>query len=256
MVKELYGTEPVFRAVLDYGDELLRQQRGESLLDVMFGKDADLESPSRPEWANLAGFAAEIALTALWESFGISPRAVLGHGTGELAAAHAAGALTLEDGLKLAAALTGPEAALPIVPVKAPALTLVSGVTGGPVHDSRALDNAHWRRLVSAPDAFHDWVQALEEAGIGLVIAMGPAVNPSGALNTMGIPILDCGQLVRDESTGVSEGLARNVAAAYEAGAPVNFAGLFAREERRRIAIPRYPFQRRSFWVQKRRATP
>ena len=42
------------------------------------------------------------------------------------------------------------------------------------------------------------------------------------------------------------------VAAAYEAGTQVSFAGLFAGEERRRIAIPGYPFQRRRFWVQGR----
>ena len=43
------------------------------------------------------------------------------------------------------------------------------------------------------------------------------------------------------------------VAAAYEAGEQVSFAELFAGEERRRIAIPSYPFQRRSFWIKARK---
>ena len=38
-------------------------------------------------------------------------------------------------------------------------------------------------------------------------------------------------------------------AAAYEAGDPVSLAGLFAGEERRRVALPGYPFQRRRFWI-------
>ena len=43
------------------------------------------------------------------------------------------------------------------------------------------------------------------------------------------------------------------VAAAYQAGEQVSFAELFAGEKRRRIAIPSYPFQRRSFWIQARK---
>ena len=42
------------------------------------------------------------------------------------------------------------------------------------------------------------------------------------------------------------------VARAYEAGATVSFAGLFAGESRRRVSLPGYPFQRRSMWVQRR----
>ena len=39
MSNELYRTEPVFRSALDYCVELVKQERGESLLEVMFGKD-------------------------------------------------------------------------------------------------------------------------------------------------------------------------------------------------------------------------
>ena len=45
------------------------------------------------------------------------------------------------------------------------------------------------------------------------------------------------------------------VAAAYEAGLPVAFAGLFAGETRRRISLPTYPFQRRRHWIGPRRDT-
>jgi len=43
------------------------------------------------------------------------------------------------------------------------------------------------------------------------------------------------------------------IAKAYEAGLTVAFAGLFGGEERRRISLPGYPFQRRRFWVQPRK---
>lgn len=39
------------------------------------------------------------------------------------------------------------------------------------------------------------------------------------------------------------------VAKEYEEGASVSFESLFAGEERRRISVPGYPFQRRSYWI-------
>ena len=250
--EELYRTEPAFRAILERCDALLKQERGESLLEIVFTEAGASESGSHYELASPAAFAVEIALTALWESVGIHPRAVLGRGLGEIAAAHTAGALTLEDGLRLSASLTGPDASLPIVPVAAPALTLVSSVTGGLVQDAQELDNAHWRRCIEGGGAFQDGVRTLAETGASLIVAMGPALDFGGFAESIQIPVLNALEPSRDDSPGVGEGFASAVAAAYEAGAPVNFRGLFAGEERRRIAIPGYPFQRRSFWVQKR----
>ena len=256
IAEELYRTEPVFRLVLDRCDELLRKERGESLLDVMFSGGDNLERLDQLEWGNPSSFAVEIALTALWESIGIHPRAVLGQGIGEIAAAHTAGVLTLEDGLRLAAALTGPGAALPIVPVKAPALTLVSGATGRLIHDSGQLDNSHWRRLVTGGRAFEAGLQVLVETGAGLAVTLGSDMQFREAAETVQITILDGLQESHNDSSDGNDSFVGAVAAAYEAGAQVDFRGLFAGEERRRIAVPGYPFQRRSFWVQRRRAAP
>ncbi len=42
-------------------------------------------------------FATQVALAALWRSYGVQPSAVVGHSMGEVAAAHVAGALSLAD---------------------------------------------------------------------------------------------------------------------------------------------------------------
>jgi acyl transferase domain-containing protein/NADPH:quinone reductase-like Zn-dependent oxidoreductase len=257
----LYRTEPVFRSVLDRCDELHRLERGESLLGLMFGNEESGASPWRQEWENAANYSLQVALTALWESAGVRPRTVLGQGTGEIAAAHTAGMLTLEDGLRLAASLTGPDAALPIVPVAAPSITLVSSVTGSQMQNPGELDNAHWRRLAAGIGAFPDGQDGMEGmdilagTGVNLVVKLGPVENFDRVDKTIRVPVVNCPRSSHGDPADGSEDFARAVASAYEAGAPVNFRALFGGEERSRIAIPGYPFQRRSFWVQRRRET-
>ncbi len=124
MGRELYETQPAFRAALDRCDELLQKHLGESLLDVIYpdretGKQGDKETRSNDAQSAIrnlqsaiddttytqpALFAIEYALATLWQSWGIQPDLLIGHSVGELAAACVAGVFSLEDGLKLVAA--------------------------------------------------------------------------------------------------------------------------------------------------------
>src|SRR5262249_36837607 len=46
-------------------------------------------------------FAMQVALARLWQHWGIVPGAVVGHSMGEVAAAHIAGAITLDDAARV-----------------------------------------------------------------------------------------------------------------------------------------------------------
>ena len=258
MGEALYRTEPVVRAVLDRCDQLTRAGRGASLLDVMFGRPGAVGVLQDPAWAYPAHYALQVALTALWEGIGVRPACVLGQGVGEIAAAQAAGVLSLEDGLRLAVAIADAEETLPQVDVTDPSLTWVSSVTGRAVQQSSALDDAHWRQLAGEAAAFQGGVAGLADAGVGLVVEIGLQM-PSGlavasywpqATGDAPLPTCVDGLLGPEEDAkSVQERFVRAVSAAYEAGASLSFAGLFAGEERRRVAIPGYPFQHRRLWV-------
>ena len=113
MGRTLYESEPVARAVLDRCDAIGKDERGGSLLDVMFGDGNSAGDLNDTAWAHPAIYALECALTALWASLGIRPGVVLGHGLGELAAAQVAGVFSLDDGMRFALARGTLMSALP-----------------------------------------------------------------------------------------------------------------------------------------------
>ena len=90
-----------------------RTGSGASLLDVMFGRPGTAGGLDDPMWKQPAIYALECALTALWSSLGIRPDVLMGHSLGEIAAAHAAGVFSLEEGLRFAAARGSLIGALP-----------------------------------------------------------------------------------------------------------------------------------------------
>ncbi|MFE3040814.1 SDR family NAD(P)-dependent oxidoreductase [Kitasatospora indigofera] len=96
---ELYGSEPVFREVIDACEEALAPYTDWSLVEVLVG-GAPLE---RVDVVQPALFAVMVALAELWRAHGVEPDAVVGHSQGEIAAAYVAGALSLEDAAKVVA---------------------------------------------------------------------------------------------------------------------------------------------------------
>ena len=101
MGRQLMATEPVFRDVIDRCDALLRPYAGFSLLEELT-RDEATSRVGEADLAQMTNFAIQVALVALWETWGIKPDAVIGHSAGEMAAAYAAGALDLETAVHLA----------------------------------------------------------------------------------------------------------------------------------------------------------
>ena len=261
--RALYETEPVVRAVLDTCDEVSRAERGVSVLGTLFSEVPDAAPDAA--WKQPSDYALQCALAALWSSVGVRPDIVVGHGFGELAAAHAAGAVSLEAGMRLAIARSrlgdGDDADSPFVAFEAalgdsrpsrPSIPMVSSTTGTALLANQLMDAAWWLRRAHIPTEPADVVGALARLGVDVVVGVGGGARASveaagaDAIPTV-IPSLPVGP---GDGIVPSERFVRAVASAYEAGVDVAFAGLFAGELRRRVAIPGYPFQRRRYWLE------
>ncbi len=97
MGAQLLDEEPAFAAAIDELEPLVRAEAGFSLVEA-------LRAPSGEETVDqtqVKVFAMQVALAALWRSYGREPAAVIGHSMGEVAAAVATGALTPAEGVRV-----------------------------------------------------------------------------------------------------------------------------------------------------------
>ncbi|HTX93749.1 MAG TPA: acyltransferase domain-containing protein [Mycobacterium sp.] len=101
MGRQLYERFAVFADAFDEVVSVLDTQLRLPLREVMWGGEAKLLEST--EFAQPALFAIEVALVALWRSWGVTPDVVLGHSVGELAAAWVAGVLSLADAARIVA---------------------------------------------------------------------------------------------------------------------------------------------------------
>ncbi|ORV40071.1 sulfolipid-1 biosynthesis phthioceranic/hydroxyphthioceranic acid synthase [Mycobacterium conspicuum] len=97
MGAELLATEPVFAATVAEAEPLIARESGFSVTEAMTSP----ETVTGIDRVQPTIFTMQVALAATMKSYGVIPGAVIGHSMGESAAAVVAGALSLEDGIKV-----------------------------------------------------------------------------------------------------------------------------------------------------------
>ena len=102
MGRGLYASEPVFRAAYDACCDLLAGDFEEDPRALFLDAVAD-DALTATRLTQPALFALEYALSALWMSWGVQPRALVGHSVGEFVCAALAGVLSLADAVALVA---------------------------------------------------------------------------------------------------------------------------------------------------------
>jgi acyl transferase domain-containing protein len=166
MAVDLLECSPVFAEHMHACAEALAPFVEWSLLDVLRGVEG---SPGldRVDVVQPTLFAVMVCLAELWRACGVSPSAVVGHSQGEIAAAHVAGGLSLEDAAR-------------IVALRSKALTALAGHGG----------------MVSVSASVEDTARLFEGCDTSLAIAAvnGPAsVVVSGDTEALRVFLKRCG---------------------------------------------------------------
>src|SRR5271165_763974 len=97
MGAELLATEPVFAATVAKVEPLIDRESGFSVTEAILAP----ETVTGIDRIQPALFTMQVALAAAMRAYGVQPGAVIGHSMGEAAAAVVAGALSLEDGVRV-----------------------------------------------------------------------------------------------------------------------------------------------------------
>jgi len=103
MAEELRAASAVFRKAhndaIDACDKLIDAEHGVSLRSMLL--DPDHPGHDRVELIQPAIWSVQVALAAMWQSWGVHPDGVIGHSMGEAAAAYIAGVLPLADAARV-----------------------------------------------------------------------------------------------------------------------------------------------------------
>ncbi|SBV04567.1 polyketide synthase 12 [Streptomyces sp. Ncost-T6T-1] len=130
-------------------------------------------------------------------------------------------------------------------------VTVVSDLTGEPVSSRRLADPEYWVRHARETVRFQDGVRSLSELGCTRFLELGPsgdlvasaaACLADPAAHSL-VPALRRG---RPEPATALAALAR----LHVCGTPIDWAAVFTGRGARRVPLPTYAFQRRSYWIE------
>jgi acyl transferase domain-containing protein len=254
--RALLENEPALRGALERCDSILRGSTEAPLLDTLLRERAaaPLDGP--------ALFALQYGLAELWSSWGVSPDAVLGQGVGAYVAACVAGACRLEDGLKLAVALSrsaagrpGADAAersgaalaaaLRDTTCSQPRIPLVSSVTGQ-VADDRPPGEAYWAEPLLGLAPIERGTESLRRRGFETFLEVGlDGVSEGGVDVAGGAGWRSALPPPLPEWPPLLASLGR----LYVRGVVPDWAAFEGGRDRRRVTLPTYPFQRERYWL-------
>ncbi|MCL6589238.1 MAG: hypothetical protein K6U80_04715 [Firmicutes bacterium] len=258
-IAELDRNEPVFHEHFSQCALILKQKAGLDITRVSPKGKPGTEPPELEFRSRMALLAAEYALAQLLIKWGITPRLILGDGLGIFMAACLAGVCALEESLALAVAAVSPEireqftAVFGKVKLNPPRIAMISAAGGIATTDT--LNNCDF------------WLQPeIENPGVNGLLANLPAsANPVWLELSPGQKILRLlgqntttpatrGQWVSfkwdcpEPGSAVAE-LLFILGKLWLAGATVFWEEFYAGEKRRRVSLPSYPFEGRSYWL-------
>lgn len=263
----LWRDEPLYRATIEECDGLFSRLAGRSLLEELTA-DASRSRSDQTEVAQPVIFALQVALAALWRSWGIEPDAVVGESVGEVAAAHVAGALSLADALRvvfhresLTQQATGhgphmepvesqPAEAIKTIEPRPAAIPIYSTMTGRNL-EGREFDASYWERQMRKPVRFAAAaVDALIADGFRAFLELDPHPALSGTITQRFVEHDLEGTVLASLRRGqpVRETMLQSLGALYCLVRTVRWEKLYPADAGC-VRLPPYAWQRERFWL-------
>jgi acyl transferase domain-containing protein/acyl carrier protein len=278
----LYKTEVIFRECVDHCQALLMPYLESDLTELLYRSGRTvLEGKQQTIFEHVAVFVTEYALAQLLISWGITPQTAIGVGVGEYTMACLADVMSLTDALQLVtqrASLLHEASSTPLTPSLTQVQTFID-LTGDMLfhapqiaYISSVTNNTVDAEMVSSPDY---WVKHLcqtqgNTSGLDRLLSA-----PNHILLQLG-DNKQLGDLVRQQPSYIAELEPLILTAMYEGGddmtnhrclttmlgqlwllgITINWTQFYAYEQRHRIPLPTYPFQRQRYWVDAQTAKP
>lgn len=141
--------------------------------------------------------------------------------------------------------------ALEDIEFQAPVIPLISSINGKPV---QIMDRAYWTSQIRETVHFSDVLSQVYQASNCIILEVGPGNTLSSFARThcekpSEIPIYNTLRHPR-ESQNDNAYLLTTLAKLWIAGVIPDWSGFYQQEQRYRVAIPTYPFERKRYWVE------
>jgi acyl transferase domain-containing protein len=258
---EIYRSEPVFAEQVDRCAEVLRPRLGYDVRRLLFPSTSHSPDGGRDDLRGVpaAVFSLQWSLAKLWQSWGLQPAAMIGHGDGEYVAACLAGVIDLADALDVTVAraeISSPADFAHIVARyerKPPQVPYISGVTGTWISPEEAVEPAHWARHLRQPVRFADGLRTLVSEPGRVLVEVGPGntliAHAAAQQDLVPRPVALSSLPPPHETRSDLAYLLGTVGGLWQAGVEIDWDAFHGAPRPRRVPLPGYPFQRRRHWV-------
>lgn len=146
------------------------------------------------------------------------------------------------------------------VDLRAPSIPFVSNLTGTWIKTSEVTDPEYWVKHLRQTVRFGDGVTRLFEEPDAILLEVGPGTtlmtiarwHPAKAAGQMVLTSLPHADDRQTDLVALQNALGR----LWIAGIKFSWSNYFEGEQRRRISLPTYPFDRRRYWIEPAQETP
>ncbi len=139
------------------------------------------------------------------------------------------------------------------IKLRAPQKAFVSTVTGRPITAEEATNPLYWARHARATVEFAKTIHYLKEQGYDLFLECGPRSTMCSLARQQFTPDHPCTAIPTFGDTAENntewETLLFALGSLWQNGVPISWDAFHAHEDRRRIPVPGYPFERQRFWI-------